>query len=97
VCGVASRDKPDVLATKRVNHYKNLPSAPKAHCNEALFSFSVGVWAMQSQRIIEKPSASANDTPCFLRLLLAFEGSYWKCTTKKQKFYEIQHLLLLLS
>jgi hypothetical protein len=71
---VASRDKPDVLATKRVNYYKNLPSAPKAHCNEAFFSFSVGVWAMQSQRVIENTLRISKRYPVFLEVTPGLRG-----------------------
>jgi hypothetical protein len=71
---VASRDKPEVFATKRVNHYKNLPSAPKAHCNEAFFSFSVGVWAMQRQRVIENTLRISKRHPVFLEVTPGLRG-----------------------
>lgn len=71
---MASRDESDLVATKRVNHYNNLPSAPKTHGNEAFFSFSIGIWAMQSQRVIENTLRIRERYPVFLEVTPGLRG-----------------------
>src|SRR5229473_8631796 len=74
-CSAASRNYPDFITAKRVDHDQNFSSAPHPNSDESSGSGSSRCIASGSKNT---PSASANDTPCFLRLVAAFLGLNWK-------------------
>jgi hypothetical protein len=73
----AGRDEAEFVAAQDIDHHEQIAGISESDCYEAVFAFGVRVLDRQGKRIMKYASASANETPCFLRFAAALAGSNW--------------------